>query len=455
MKPFSRVAALDNNEEDLDAIVRALGRAGYSAIPYLFDVGAFVPEITQPCAGLRLVFSDIHLTPTSSINGVDHAATIGNFLKQIVPEGPYGVIFWSKHEADENNIVRELISRAPDIGFNLPVFFGFMDKNEVGIGQADSDIDYELLGNLINEQVSKSQSLSIVMNWEERILLAAAQASNSLFQVIATTPDIERGSISEEWLKLLSFLSQEAVGKTSAISNASSALDNALFPVLEDQLRIQTSSTSNASDAPISETLTALGASKLKLSPSIDKASLNSFYLVEDFKTEAELPYNFRGVISKINNDAGDFITNHFGESWTDVLYREFIINGETIPQDKSMAERSIPCLISLSAECDEVQGKIPSHRYLLGVIFDPADVKSFLRSGSPARAALQNIGMIKLGGATKCILVSCRRFTSEHSISFSFPVTSIARLRRNTLEEIIHHYTTHARRPGVMRFYS
>jgi len=454
MKPFSRVVALDNDEEDLDAIVRALGRAGYSAIPYLFDVGTFVPEITQPCAGLRLVFSDIHLTPTSSINGVDHAATIGNFLKQIVPTGPYGVIFWSKHEADENSIVRELTSRAADIGFNLPVFFGFMDKNQVGIGQPDGEIDYELLGNLINEQVSKSQSLSIVMNWEERILLAAAQASNSLFQVIADTPNIDNGRISEEWLNLLSFLSQEAVGKTSAISNASGALDNALFPVLEDQLRIQTSSTPSDTDTPISETLCALGASKLKLSPSIDRASLNSFYLVEDFKTEAELPYNFRGVISKINKDADNFIPTHFGESWTEVLYREFILNGESTAQDNALVERTIPCLISLSAECDEVQGKIPSHRYLLGAIFDPADVKSFLRSGKPARAALQDIGMIKIGGTTKCILVSCRRFTSEHSISFSFPVTSVARLRRNTLEEIIHHYTTHARRPGVMRFY-
>lgn len=453
MKPFSRVVALDNNQEDLDAIVRALGRAGYSAIPYLFDVGTFVPAITQPCAGLRLVFSDIHLTPTSSINGVDHASTIGNFLKEIVPVGPYGVIFWSKHEADEKNIVNELISRAKDIGFNLPVFFGFMDKNQVGIGQSDPDIDYELFGNLINEQISKSQSLSIVMNWEERILLAATQASNNLFQIIASPPGGENYSVSDEWLKLLSYLSQEAVGKSSAILNASNALDNALLPVLEDQLRTLTSDTPRVDD-PISETLSAQGTAKLKLAPSINRASLNSFYLVEDFKAGATQPYNFRGVISKIDASNIDFILKHFGAEWIDVLYQEFVLNGDTASQDSTLAARSIPCLISLSAECDEVQGKIPSHRYLLGVIFDPTDVKFFLRSGNPARAALQNIGMIMVGGAAKCILVSCRRFTSEHSASLLFPVDPIARLRRNTLEEIIHHYTTHARRPGVMRFY-
>ncbi|MBK5551856.1 hypothetical protein JFU49_16465 [Pseudomonas sp. TH03] len=453
MKPFSRVVALDNNQEDLDAIVRALGRAGYSAIPYLFDIAAFVPPITQPCAGLRLVFSDIHLTPTSGINGVDHASTIGSFLKQIVPVGPYGVIFWSKHEADETNIVKELISRAPDIGFNLPVFFGFMDKNKVGIGQQDGEVDYDLFRNLIQIEVSKSESLSVVMDWEERILLAATQASNGLYQVISNNTTIDKGQISEEWMQLLSFLSQEAVGKVSAISNAYSALDNALLPVLEDQLRVQNSSEPNV-DNPISKNLESTGLAKLKLSQSISRASLNSFYLVEDFENGTLLPYNFRGVISKLKPEAENFIAAHFGTEWIEVLYSEFIFDGEKIVQDPLLAERATPCLISLSAECDEVQGKIPSHRYLLGVIFDPADLKSFLRSGKLARGALQNIGLVKIGGTDKCILVSCRRFTSEHSVTFSFPVLPIARLRRNTLEEIIHHYTTHARRPGVMRFY-
>lgn len=453
MKPFSRVVALDNNQDDLDAIVRALGRAGYSAIPYLFDLADFVPPITQPCAGLRLVFSDIHLTPTSSINGVDHAATIGNFLKQIVPGGPYGVIFWSKHEADETKIVSELISRSQDIGFNLPVFFGFMDKNKVGIGQSDTEINYELLRDLIREQVAKSQSLSVVMDWEERILSAATQASNSLFQVIAGAQEIDKSQISEEWLHLLSFLSQEAVGKSAAISNASSALDNALLPVLEDQLRIQISNTLEA-DNPIGKNLESSGDAKLKLSSSISRASLNSFYLVEDFEDGKTLPYNFRGVISKLNGETESFTLTHFGAEWIEILYSEFIFDGEKAVRDKQLAERARPCLISLSAECDEVQGKIPSHRYLLGVVFDPADLKNFLRSGRLARAALQNIGLVRIGGLEQCVLVSCRRFTSEHSVSFSFPVSPVARLRRNTLEEIIHHYTTHARRPGVMRFY-
>lgn len=158
-----------------------------------------------------------------------------------------------------------------------------MDKNKVGIGDPEAEVDYELLGKLIYEEVSKSQSLSIVMNWEERILLAATQASNSLFQIIKNTPEFEGNSISEEWLKLLAFLSQEAVGKTAAISNASGALDNALLPVLEDQLRVQPSNPYET-DNPICDNLSSMGDAKLKLSASIDRASLNSFYLVEDFE---------------------------------------------------------------------------------------------------------------------------------------------------------------------------
>lgn len=78
----------------------------------------------------------------------------------------------------------QLISRSSDIGFNLPVFFGFMNKNDVGIGKAA--VDYELLKKLIHEQVLKSQTLSIIMDWEERVLLSAVQASNNLLAFSTT-----------------------------------------------------------------------------------------------------------------------------------------------------------------------------------------------------------------------------------------------------------------------------
>jgi hypothetical protein len=188
------------------------------------------------------------------------------------------------------------------------------------------------------------------------------------------------------------------------------------------------------------------------LAESINRASLNSFYLVEDFYQTRSLPYNARGVISIISPGNDDFFNLQFGSNWEDILYSEFVINGDNIERDPALSKKAAPCLVSLSAECDEVQGKIPTHRYLLGVTFDIADAKNFKSSKGLARAALQSIGLVRVNGLEKCVLISCRRFTSEQSIQ-NFPLQSVARLRQRTLEEIIHHYTNHIRRPGVMRF--
>jgi len=460
MIPFSRVVALDDKEEDLDVIVKALGRAGYSAIPYLFDLAEFNPSINKPCAGLRLVFSDIHLTPTSGVGsgGADHAAVIGNFLKQIVPAGPYGLIFWSKHEADEQEIVAQLNSRAKDIGFKLPVFFGFMDKKSIGIhpGSDANEVDYEKLRNLICEQVNKSPALKIVMDWEERVLLSAARASNSLFEVVDTRSTESKASLAnpDAWLDLLAYLSQEAVGLESAIRNSTAAIDNALLPVLEDQLRIKLSG-DEAPECPIARKLSEQAGKRIKLPSEISTYSLNSFYLVEGLSQNDSIAASARGVVSSPAGSTSEFISTRFGSEWIDILYDEFVLFPQGKAKNQELASRSKACFISLSAECDEVQGKIPNHRYLLGVIFDKADLKEFINSSKVglARAALQEVGRIKIDGSERIIIASCRRFISEHS-GVELPLTPVARLRRSTLDELIHHYTTYARRPGVMRFF-
>lgn len=456
MSPFSRVVALDDKEEDLDVIVKALGRAGYSAIPYLFDLAEFNPLVTNPCAGLRLVFSDIHLTPTSGIGsgGADHAAVIGNFLKKIVPTGPYGLIFWSKHEADEHEIVAQLSSRANDIGFKLPVFFGFMDKKSIGIhpGGDANEVDYEKLRGLIREQVDKSPALKVVMDWEERVLLSAARASNSLFDVVSTRSAESKEKLTDPaaWLDLLAYLSQEAVGLESAAHNSRAAIDNALLPVLEDQLRVNLNAEAEP-ECPISRKLTEQGGKKIKYPPEINTYSLNSFYLVESL-CQGDISCSTRGAVSFPKDNAADFIATKFGAEWIDILYDEFIIFPKEKSKNQDLATRTKACFISLSAECDEVQGKIPSHRYLLGACVDKSDIKEFNKQGL-ARAALQEIGRVKIDGSERILIVSCRRFISEHS-GVELPLKPVARLRRSTLDELIHHYTTYARRPGVMRFF-
>ncbi|PQP00066.1 hypothetical protein C5612_24280 [Pseudomonas frederiksbergensis] len=459
MRAFARVVVLDDQQKHLDIIVRALGKAGFGAISYLVEDGAVTPEVVEPCNGLRLIFSDIHLTPTSGISGIDNIGILGPFLRNITTSGPYGLIFWSKFAEDEAEIVQTLKDRAQDLGIQLPVFFGFIDKKAVLTDLDDEAEEVEEttpnnFRNLILAEIAKCPTLRAVMEWEERAFLAANSVSNSLFK-ISESP--QNGAPEDSWSNLIAFLAQEAVGKTNAQNDPLRAIDNALLPILEDQFRYSLpSNTSNAFDQ-IKEKLSG---SRLSLPPGVSPAKLHSYYLVETL-TDSNTAHQLRGTISAIEKDDFDkFFSQCFASKWRNLMLDEFIVQGpnretfEEARKDKDLPVRISPCLIALSPECDDVQGKVVTQRYLLGVILNNEDARFCEHEGKLARDALHSIGKIEYNGSEKLIIVSCRRFLAiPTSVIKSMPLTPLLRLRRAMIDELSHHYTTYTRRPGVMRF--
>jgi hypothetical protein len=459
MRAFARVAVLDDQKKHLDIIVRALGKAGFGAIPYLVEDSAVIPEVIEPCTGLRLVFSDIHLTPTSGISGIDNIGILGPFLRKITTPGPYGLIFWSKFAEDEADIVQTLKDRAQDLGIQLPVFFGFIDKNAVLTDLDDEAEEVEEttpnnFRNLILAEIAKCPTLRAVMEWEERAFLAANAVSNSLFKIAENSQeDIPAGS----WLNLIAYLAQEAVGRDNAKIDPLRAIDNALLPILEDQFRY--SLPNNASSA-FDQIKQKLAGGKLSLPLGVSAAKLHSYYLVETLSNPS-IAHQLRGTISVIEKDDFDkFLSQFFASKWRNLMLDEFIVQGpnreifEAAREDKDLPERISPCLIALSPECDDVQGKVVTQRYLLGITLNIEDARFCELDGKLARDALHSIGRVEYNGSEKIIIVSCRRFLAIPASSVkSMPLTPILRLRRATIDELSHHYTTYTRRPGVMRF--
>lgn len=458
MRPFSRVVVLDDQKKHLDIIVRALGKAGFAAIAYHVEDGAITPEVREPCNGVRLIFSDIHLTPTSGISGLDNIGMLGQFLRKIAQPGPYGLIFWSKHAEDEEDIVQTLKDRASDFGIHLPVLFGFIDKNVVltDIGDDAEAVEEKTpdgFKDLIVAEISKCPTLKAVMEWEERAFLAANSVSNSLFDL---SKPADGSSHEESWLNLISYLAQESIGRTNALTDPLRAIDNALLPILEDRFRYSLPhETSNAFDH-----IKAKLASKLYLPQGISAARLHSYYLVENL-LNSDTSHNLRGTISQISaNDFDVFFAQCFASKWRNILLDEFIVQGqdrqifEEARADRELPSRMLPCLVSLSAECDDVQGKVVTQRYLLGVTVKTEDERFIRQDGKLARDALHNIGIVDHDDSEKFIVVSCRRFLAiPASVVKNLPLDPIMRLRRSTIDELSHQYSTYNRRPGVMRF--
>lgn len=460
---YSRVAALDDKEDHLQKIVLGLAQAGFCVLPVRYDAGLFVPTLPERCAGIRIVFTDIHMGPELGSTAASHASIIINGLKNLIEGGPYGLIFWSQFPADADNVWNEIVSRTPAAGLSRPIFKGVIDKKEV-FAVADhggEHFDADALRQKILSQVAQFDVLEVAASWDERVAVAASRATNRLYELATANlaPGDGVGVSQEVWADLLTYLAAEAVGKGRAMSAPVGALDNALLPLLEDQLF----SLANADDAnttenplhPITVKLKALAPKALPSKPAIVRAeSLNSHYLIEDV-TAASAKMWERGMVTELGGEfinSGPFI-NTFGMDCETLVQSEFLCSGKSLSAEEWT--RLKLCVVELSAECDAVQEKIAVHRYLLALLI-PDQLYAKFDCGKRFRNdSIKAIGKVELAGkeGSYHLLVSCRRFMSL-APGKAVDGRCAFRLRRSVVDELAHHYATHSRRPGVLRFH-
>ncbi|MGH8021831.1 MAG: hypothetical protein ACREIA_26820 [Opitutaceae bacterium] len=91
------VCVIDDEIADYGPILEALNTLGIGCVHVLGSSGDALP--TSPFEGLRLVFTDLHLTGQAGKQAASHTA---NVVKKVVsPEhGPVVIVIWSKYAAD-------------------------------------------------------------------------------------------------------------------------------------------------------------------------------------------------------------------------------------------------------------------------------------------------------------------------------------------------------------------
>lgn len=447
---FIRVAAVDNDREHLDKIYSGLVRAGFWVMPFHYDLGSITPIPPRAFNGVRLIFTDIHLIDGAMNNMAQQALAIIRSLKKIVCDGPYAIIFWTQYPADAENVMTEIKARAEDEGFLLPVTHGCIDKSIVlNLGE-----DEESLVGLTSElqaEIQKCGALLLSISWEERVSQAAVKSTHRLFDLSNMNPSAE--SPLDVWHKLLSSLSTFAVGEQRAVQAPVAAMDIALLPILEDRLQA-------ASDS-VAEGLNEMLAAQFGNWPaSVAKPSLNTHYLVERIVQPSTLSPAIRGMVSRVSKPEWDeHQPSIFGGPCNEVILKEFFL---TEPNENDpLINTIIPCVVTLTPECDDVQGKVGSYRYLLAILFPYSeDNRKFYFSRSKnkySNLSIFDVGILDLeiDGAKRdyALLISCNRFFARPTNEL-LHASPLLRLRRGTLEELSHQYATHARRPGVMRFF-
>jgi hypothetical protein len=450
-----RVAAIDDVEDHLQKIVWGLGKAGFCPIPYLFEDGKLEHPPAKPIPGIRLVFSDIHMVPGGTTNEKTHAANIIRCLKAIVGNGPYALIFWSQFPGDVERMRQLIEERALGAGVTLPLGYGRIDKNAVfkisDDAKSDDYFDVKKLRELILAEVADFHTLGIAASWDSRVADAAARATNQLFELAGTNADR-----AITWDRLLAFLAIEAAGWTQAKLNVKNALDAAMLPLLEDQLTLIGH---ESEDKPqlTSKIMAILNeGDRPKIPPTVSVNQLNTRYLIEELLSTTQHKMWDRGVVTQLGAEfigSPDFVKAFGTEQRLLSKDGEFFFS-ELEAEEKSRVKLYI---VEAGPECDHVQGKIATHRYILAALV-PASVfakRCYEKKRERYRnASILDSGPLSISGHDEGhhLLISCRCFMALAPGKAVNGQPSF-RLRKDFLSEVMHHYTTHARRPGVMRF--
>lgn len=457
---YTRVAALDDKEDHLQKIVIGLSKAGFCTLPVLYDAGVFVPSLPQKCSGIRLVFTDIHLMQAA--NGAHiHASNILNGLRNLLEPGPFGLIFWSQFPGDSDDVWAEIVNRAPGMGVSVPLFRGVIDKNEVFNVATNGDFNADVLREKIIEQARASKVLAEAAAWDDRVSSAATKATNRLYELAikGIAPLGDSAASQSSWTQLLGYLASEAVGKDRAIGFPNYALDNALLPLVEDQLYRENSirqSSPGTEPHIVAQHLQELPAGSKPAPPAnVPKAALNGHYSIEVVES-GSTAMSERGTVFEMGDafiNSGPF-TAVFEYESNALISDEFLLNGQALNDEERRLIKL--CLVELSAKCDFVQNKVAVHRYLLALKAPQSLAAKFVSSRSgPKHAGIKDMGELDLSDTSGSfrLLVSVRRFMSLAPTS-RIPGRRLFRLRHDVVEDLAHHYATHARRPGVMRFY-
>ncbi|WP_431152962.1 hypothetical protein [Acidovorax facilis] len=452
---YSRVAAIDDNEEHLKAIAWGLSQAGFCPVPFQFDDGDLLPAPEAPITGMRIVFTDIHMADGNLANPKLHAGIIIQCLKKIGASGPYALIFWSRFPGEAEQIESLIEADGPGTGLTPPIVYGSIDKAMVLGADGSGTFDAEKLRKLIGEQMEKFPTLATAAHWEMRAAEAAAKTTDAVF-LLTQVQIAERRT--KAWEGLLAFLAAEAVGPEVAPRSIDAALDSALLPILEDQL----SFVSRTSATPIPEAhplRVALSVSPRPPRPDgISFARLNASYLIDEVGAASPKGEFERGMVIQLPGgfiNSGPFI-RQFGKEKSDLIRAEFLLKDKAMTAEQ--AGQLTLHVVELGPECDHVQGKVSTHRYLLALLV-PSALISLCHS---KKSGYNNLSVIDVGlmAFKKApqeefhLLISTRCYMTLPPGSTLGGLCRF-RLRRLSIEEVVHHYTTHARRPGVMRFKS
>ena len=426
----SRVIAVDDDQKHLDGLAKALNQYGVACLQVHFT--GDTTDI-KPCPHVRVIFADLHLGEGPVSDPLRDFSIIGGFIEEAVkPSGPYFIVLWTRYPDEAGDLQRSLEARLQGVAKPFAVLP--LDKAKY-LDEAGNVRSTEKLVETIAAIAKKQPQIVALLNWENRVLGAAADTVSSVL-TLANSGD---GAVNqpEEAGRLLARLAVEAVGQEHVEQDRFHAVNEALLPILADRISALRSADDDNetwkeafSEADVADDLSPEEAAKLN----------RSFH----FQTSAQANTGSdRGsVIPLPDNLSGEQFEGMFGLKQEIVAKKQFGCKN-SVGGD----ERFQWVLVQSQAACDYAQRQPGPLPFYLGLDIEESD-----KSSNRPPAALWTSPPFKVNGRIRVLRVSAR-FQVSLSVQVAETSGPLYRLRDQLLADLIHHVHTHGARPGMISF--
>ncbi len=360
---------------------------------------------------------------------------IGGLIEDTIqPSGPYFIVLWTMYPDQAAALQDFLVQRLQNVA--KPFTVQALDKKDHLDSQGkvkDPGKLVEAIGQIVAEQ----PQIGALLNWEERVLGAAADTVSSITEMAESAAG-DTGT-SQEVGRLLASLAVAAVGKDHVEEDRFRAVNDALLPILGDRIA---SMRSRVADHGLWHS--ALGQADAERGLFQDEAAeLNR--LLHIAPSAPDDGGGRRGTVIALPEEfLGEAFVKTFDLTADEAAERQFW-------RKRSEDSNDPFCwvLIQTQAACDYAQtqpGPLPFH---LGLRLS----ESRARTGTPP-AALWRSPCFKLQNEAIYLHVSAR-FQVSLPKGKAIQAAPLFRLREQVLNDLIYHLHGYGARPGIISFRS
>ena len=425
-----RVIAVDDDQNHLDGLTGALNQYGVACLQF-----HFTGDTTgiKPCPNVRVIFADLHLGKGPASNHSRDFGIIGGLIQETIkPSGPYFIVLWTMYPDQADALQKNLEERLEGVAKPFAVLP--LDKSN-HLDEAGNVKSTKKLVERIAAIAKKQPQIVALLNWENRVLGAAADTISSVLTLAEPTTGSERRA--EGIGKMLARLAVEAVGQEHVEQDRFRAVNEALLPILADRISALRSADDDQEawkealpEADVANDLSQEEAAKLNRSIHIEIS------IQENTGVE-------RGAVIPLPKClAGEQFEGMFGLKQEIVAKKQFgsknFLGGD---------ERFQWVLVQSQAACDYAQRQPGPLPFYLGLDIEESD-----KSSNKPPAALWTSPPIEINGRIRVLRVSAR-FQVSLPVQLAETSSPIYRLRDQLLADLIHHVHTYGARPGMISF--